>query len=802
MDINIDALYNILKQNQGDVNDAMGLKKKTVVVIFDPLALIAEKTKVSKSKEKVVVSLDSEGSDADDFSKLKKITALLAKAFNRRKFYSNPTNNNLRTSSTSQSANKKQEFVKTDNKKVEKKDDEKKRDMSRVKCYNYKDEQVLLAKDQAWIESSSDSDQEINLNMVFMAQIEKVLSDSEARSSSVDEKISEKRIEKANQQRKDFENQNKDLQDKYDVLKNQATTSEMNNKELNEQLKELIEKNNDLLAQTKQTSSLKPYVPNVILEKIIIDLENEVVSLLEKEKANLETIDSLKSKGFESSENVSSESKNKTENDCLVVEKEYDKEKNPKVIAPGMFKLNVSQCVSQISMSKSSCESNNVEIKLKRKRHLDTFSSVRRPNHISVVWKKKRSSNTSNVDLSAVRETSSAYVCNDAMNVFCDSRMNDLLDDNNFFIFDDKSVRISPVSKMPLRKKPHDSMNVRSKSNSNKSLPRTVHKWLPKLQPLAEPIAKWFPKVKLERRNRTLVEAARTMLTFANLPSFLWAEAIATACFTQNRSIIHKRFDKTPYELMNKRKPNIKFFRVFECRCYLLIDYEDVGKLKAKGDIRMFVGYSKESVAFRIYNKQTRKIHESVNVNFDELSEMASKQFSLEPVGYSQQEGIDYVETFAPVARIEAILPTPMVEQAKLKLDLVGKPVDHNDYRSMIGSLMYVTSSRPDIMFATCMCARYQANPNEHHVLAIKRKFRYLKCTINLGHWYPKDSGLDLTAYSDADHAGSESEYVVVFGCCAQVLWMRTQLTDYGFFYDKVPIYYDSKSAIAISCNP
>nr|GEY05714.1 retrovirus-related Pol polyprotein from transposon TNT 1-94 [Tanacetum cinerariifolium] len=90
-------------------------------------------------------------------------------------------------------------------------------------------------------------------------------------------------------------------------------------------------------------------------------------------------------------------------------------------------------------------------------------------------------------------------------------------------------------------------------------------------------------------------------------------------------------FDKTPYELINKRKPNIKFFRVFRCRCYLLNDYEDVGKLKANGDIRVFVGYSKESVAFRIYNKRTRKIHESVNVNFDEISEMASKQFSLEP---------------------------------------------------------------------------------------------------------------------------------------------------------------------------
>nr|GFA61280.1 retrovirus-related Pol polyprotein from transposon TNT 1-94 [Tanacetum cinerariifolium] len=135
----------------------------------------------------------------------------------------------------------------------------------------------------------------------------------------------------------------------------------------------------------------------------------------------------------------------------------------------------------------------------------------------------------------------------------------------------------------------------------------------------------------MERRNQTLVEAARTMLTFANLPSFLWAEAIATACFTQNRSIIHKCFDKTPYELINKRKPNIKFFHVFGCRCYLLNDFENIRKLKPKGDIGVFVGYSKESVAFRIYNKQTCKIHESVNVNFDEISKMASKQFSLEP---------------------------------------------------------------------------------------------------------------------------------------------------------------------------
>nr|GEX82468.1 hypothetical protein [Tanacetum cinerariifolium] len=175
----------------GDVNDALGYKKKAVVVTSDPLALVAEKTK---------------------------ITVLLAKAFNRKKYYAKPTNNNLIPSS----ANKKPEYVKSVEKKEDKKDDEKKRDMSKVKCYNCKEEgnfakdckkakvkdynyyktkmllakkdsdkQVLLAKDQAWMESSSDSDQEINANMVFMAQIEKVLLDSDGISSSAEETIAE-----------------------------------------------------------------------------------------------------------------------------------------------------------------------------------------------------------------------------------------------------------------------------------------------------------------------------------------------------------------------------------------------------------------------------------------------------------------------------------------------------------------------------------------------------------------------------------------------------------------------------------
>nr|GEY48186.1 hypothetical protein [Tanacetum cinerariifolium] len=194
------------------------LQKKTVVVTSDPLALIVEKTKVSKRKEKVVVSSVSDGSDDE----LKKITALLAKSFNRKKLYSKTTNNNLRTSAATFSTNKKQEFVKSDDKKEDKKVEEKKREMSKVKWYNYKkeghfakyckkakskdyeyyktnmllakkekDEQVLLAEDHAWMESSSDSDQEINANMVFMDQIEKVLSDSEASLSSSDVKIAE-----------------------------------------------------------------------------------------------------------------------------------------------------------------------------------------------------------------------------------------------------------------------------------------------------------------------------------------------------------------------------------------------------------------------------------------------------------------------------------------------------------------------------------------------------------------------------------------------------------------------------------
>ncbi|KAI3669692.1 hypothetical protein L6452_41032 [Arctium lappa] len=744
----------------------------------------------------------------------------------------------------------------------------------------------------------------------------------------------------------------------------------------------------------------------------------------------------------------------------------------------------------------------------------------------------------------------------------------------------------------------------------------------------------------VERRNRTLVEAARTMLSQSDLPLFLWAEAVSTACHTQNRSMIHRRFKKTLYALINNRTPTIKYFHVFGYTCYVLNDRENRNKFSAKADEGIFVGYSSTSSAYRVYLKNSKTVIESVNVTFDE--EMASEHISSEPVitgvlasgptspgpapqeiksdgassstsnlsdldllfelfydeflgsklpnsvvvdriedsmtshpttsdistefgspiqqevpvqkptptvevvtnnaetkvvdtvgctvrtdqqidqavptatsatttsteapvnsepsegntsgfldaendqhasnplphehkwtkehpihkiigdpsapvqtrsvtsnlcmyesflskiepthvsealadsdwvtamqdelnqfealkvwrlvpkpqarlvakGYRQEEGIDYDETYAPVARIEAIqmflayaahknfivyqmdvktaflngvlkeevyvsqpegfvnpdkpnhvyildilsqflvkssftkgtvdttlfikkdkgdiiliqiyvddiifgstipkycrnfanlmvsrfqmsmmgeinfflglqvkqfstgifinqskyildilrkfkmenckpIGTPMAPGTKIGTDLLGKDVAVRTYRGMIGSLMYLTSSRPDIMFSTCLCARYQANPKESHLSAVKRIFRYLKGTADLGLWYPKDTSFELTSYSDADHVGcmldrkstsghiqflgdklvswasnkqlcvststAEAEYVAAASCCSQVLWMRTQLRDYGFNFNRIPIYGDSKSAIVITANP
>nr|GEX44920.1 retrovirus-related Pol polyprotein from transposon TNT 1-94 [Tanacetum cinerariifolium] len=120
---------------------------------------------------------------------------------------------------------------------------------------------------------------------------------------------------------------------------------------------------------------------------------------------------------------------------------------------------------------------------------------------------------------------------------------------------------------------------------------------------------------------------------------FLWAEEIATVCFTQNRSIIHRPFNKTLYELINGRKSDISFLHVFGALCYPKNDREDIRKLGAKGDIGFFIGYSADSCAYRVYNRRTKKIMETMNVSFDELSVMAFEQRSSKPRLQSMTSG-------------------------------------------------------------------------------------------------------------------------------------------------------------------
>nr|GFC24876.1 retrovirus-related Pol polyprotein from transposon TNT 1-94 [Tanacetum cinerariifolium] len=178
---------------------------------------------------------------------------------------------------------------------------------------------------------------------------------------------------------------------------------------------------------------------------------------------------------------------------------------------------------------------------------------------------------------------------------------------------------------------------------------------------------------------------------------------------------------------------------------------------------------------------------------------------------------------------------TPMVEKSKLDEDKEEKAVYPSHYRGMIGTLLYLTASRPDLQFAICMCARYQARPTEKHLHAVKKIFRYLRGTVNRGLWYSKDSLIALTAFADTDHVGcqdtrhsasgslqflgdkliswsskrqksaaissTKAEYIALFDCCAQILWMRSQLTDYGLGFNKILMYCDNKSAIALCCN-
>nr|GEW19553.1 reverse transcriptase domain-containing protein [Tanacetum cinerariifolium] len=665
MDINIDALYNILKQNQRDVNDALGYKKKAVVVTSDPLALVAEKIKVSKRKEKVEVQTESEGSDDEDISVLKKITALLAKSFNRKKYNAKPTNNNLRTSSASSFANKKPEYVKSVEKKEDKKVDEKKRDMSKVKCYNCKkeghfskdckkakvkdynyykikmllakkdsDKQVLLAEDQAWMESNSDSDQEINANMVFMAKMEKIclwIIDS---------------------------GRSKHMTSNHALLTNFVkkflVTVRFGN-------------NNFAVIAGYGDVGLE-----VAFRKSTYFVRNEDgVDLLTGDRSlNLYTI---------SLNEVASNSST-----CLLAKASSSQSwlwhqrllhLNFATIN-NLVKNNLVQGLPKMKLEKdhlcSACEQG----KIYRKHH------------------KSKMAFASNQPL---------YLLH--MDLCGPMRVE--RDIGVFVGYSKESAAFRIYNKRT--RKIHESVNVTSDE-------------------ISEIASKQFSlELGLSNLNKT-----------------------------------GKSLNPSVLQVSETSKKEMKdlFQKIYD-------EYFDSSKIMKSSTTYV------ETSNVEILSNEEEVFHESFE-SFQEESSSSSlnddvHQSSIEPVyGAEALRDVDWdftvyqmdvkTEFLNGILKEEVYVgqppvPTFMVEQAKFKLDLVRKPVDYTDYRSMIGSLMYVTSSRPDIMFATFMCARYQENPNEHHVSAIKRIFRYLKGNINLGLWYPKDSGFNLTTYSDADHA-------------------------------------------------
>nr|GEX13398.1 copia protein [Tanacetum cinerariifolium] len=406
---------------------------------------------------------------------------------------------------------------------------------------------------------------------------------------------------------------------------------------------------------------------------------------------------------------------------------------------------------------------------------------------------------------------------------------------------------------------------------------------------------------------------------------FLWAKAIATVCYTQNRSIIHRRFNKTPYDLINDRKPDISFLHVFSALCYPKNDREDIGKLGAKGldltyapskittqqptegelDLLFEAVYDDHfggqpsATPRTVLAAQAPQVHQTpTNVKetmidpewiesmqeellqfkrldvwvlvpapdnikpftlrwlfknkHDEENTVIRNKTRLVVRGYRQEEEIKFEESVAPVARMEAIRiflayvahKSFSVSNGRETAFLHGTIDPTLFIRCFKDDILVVQvyvddiifgSAHPSTLHATCLCARYQAKPTKKHLKEDKRIFRYLQGTANTGLWYTKASGFELTGFLDANYAGckdtfkstsggaqflgenlvswsskkqdcmalstAKAEYMSLSACCAQVLWMRTQLTDYGFHFNKIPILCDSKLAIAISCN-
>ncbi|GKE00672.1 retrovirus-related pol polyprotein from transposon TNT 1-94 [Tanacetum coccineum] len=225
-----------------------------------------------------------------------------------------------------------------------------------------------------------------------------------------------------------------------------------------------------------------------------------------------------------------------------------------------------------------------------------------------------------------------------------------------------------------------------------------------------------------------------------------------------------------------------------------------------------------------------------------EMSMMGKLNFFLRLQVKQMEDGIffnqsKYIKEMLKKFGLEDSKPmkTPMSSDTKLTKDEECESVDSTKYRGLIGSLLYLTVSRPDIMFSVCLCARFQEDPKTSHLEAVKRIFRYIKGTTHLGLWYLKGSGKETVVYADSVHvrdyvnrkstsgictfmgcltswfskkqttlaiSTTEAEYVSVGKACQQALWMKQALIDYGIRLDDIPIMCDNKGATDLSKNP
>ncbi|GJX12110.1 retrovirus-related pol polyprotein from transposon TNT 1-94 [Tanacetum coccineum] len=341
----------------------------------------------------------------------------------------------------------------------------------------------------------------------------------------------------------------------------------------------------------------------------------------------------------------------------------------------------------------------------------------------------------------------------------------------------------------------------------------------------------------VERRNPTFVEVARTIATAPQ--SFLFFHLAGSNCnimFHSKPITRNSQLDKTPYHIINGRKLSVKFFHIFSSLCYIVKDGENLDKIKEKDAPPLNIQTTPQTTNQAPTQEPTVTATENIiqtetnnkyaQVNNDEFVNI----FSTPLKDSAQRNELISKESIVTVARLEVIHQSPrgiFINQAKyaqeilkkhgmtscdsigtpmatkhLDADLSGTSVDQMKYRSMVGALMYLTTSRPVIVHATCYCARYQAKPTEKHLTAVNGIFWYLKDTINMGLWYPKDTGFELTAFLDSDHTGCLDSRKSTSGGIQFLGGDKTQLTDYGFHFDKIPMYCDSKAAIAISCNP